>query len=134
MLILAFLDSFDGCLSDILESTTRFVKKKGKKKKKTFFVCLQVEATVSPAIDNLYLDVNGIIHNCTHPSDDVTVRISEKDMVLAIFNYIDKLFHAIKPRKLFFIAVDGPAPRAKMNQQRARRFRSAKVFFVLFFV
>lgn len=70
--------------------------------------------------------MNGIVHNCTHPSEDVTARIPESEMVISIFNYIDKLFHAIKPRKLFFMAVDGPAPRAKLNQQRARRFRSAK--------
>lgn len=46
-------------------------------------------------------------------------------MFIQIFNYIEHLYGKIRPKQLFFMAVDGVAPRAKMNQQRARRFRSA---------
>ncbi|XP_029050758.1 5'-3' exoribonuclease 1 [Osmia bicornis bicornis] len=80
-----------------------------------------------PEFDNLYLDVNGIIHGCSHPNDsDVSFRITEHEIFENIFRYIELLFRMIQPRKLFFIAIDGVAPRAKINQQRGRRFRSAK--------
>ncbi|XP_035384237.1 5'-3' exoribonuclease 1 isoform X2 [Electrophorus electricus] len=80
-----------------------------------------------PEFDNLYLDMNGIIHQCSHPNDeDVHFRISEEKIFADIFHYVEVLFRIVKPRKVFFMAVDGVAPRAKMNQQRGRRFRSAK--------
>ena len=61
---------------------------------------------------------------CSHPNDgDATFRISEEQIFSDIFHYIEFLFRAISPRKVFFMAVDGVAPRAKMNQQRGRRFR-----------
>ncbi|XP_074599461.1 5'-3' exoribonuclease pacman [Brevipalpus obovatus] len=80
-----------------------------------------------PQFDNLYLDMNGIIHNCSHPcDDDVHFRLPEDQIIQDIFSYIECLFNIIKPKKIFFMAVDGVAPRAKMNQQRGRRFRSAR--------
>lgn len=79
-----------------------------------------------PEFDCLYLDMNGIIHNCTHSdSDSPTFRMTEDKMFIAIFNYIEHLYGKIKPKRLFFMAIDGVAPRAKMNQQRSRRFRTA---------
>eukprot|EP00099_Drosophila_melanogaster_P014639 NP_523408.2 pacman, isoform A [Drosophila melanogaster] len=80
-----------------------------------------------PEFDNLYLDMNGIVHNCSHPDDNnIHFHLEEEQIFQEIFNYVDKLFYLIKPQRLFFLSVDGVAPRAKMNQQRSRRFRTAR--------
>lgn len=71
--------------------------------------------------------MNGIIHNCTHPewNDNVLNKLSEKEMIIQIFHYIDRLFHAVKPQKLIYLAIDGslslslspPSSHARAPQQ-----------------
>ena len=39
---------------------------------------------------------------------------------------VKRIFDVVVPQRLLYIAVDGVAPRAKLNQQRARRFKSSR--------
>jgi hypothetical protein len=59
-----------------------------------------------PELDNLYLDMNGIIHNCTH-GNDPNMKLTEDEMILRIFAYLDKLIQLVRPKKLVFMAIDG---------------------------
>jgi len=78
--------------------------------------------TLLPEIDNFYLDMNGIIHACTHPQEaDTSVSLTLREMMFGMFRYIDRMVtEIVKPKKVLFMAIDGVAPRAKLNQQRAR--------------
>lgn len=85
------------------------------------------DVSLLPEFDAFYLDMNGIIHNCTHSdaADDALNTQSLNAQLHSIFTYMDRLItHIIKPKQLVYFAIDGVAPRAKLNQQRSRRFRA----------
>lgn len=85
------------------------------------------DVSLLPEFDAFYLDMNGIVHNCTHSdaADDALNSLSLEAQLHGIFTYLDRLItHIIKPKRLVYIAIDGVAPRAKLNQQRSRRFRA----------
>ena len=50
-----------------------------------------VTSTTRAECDNLYLDMNGIVHNCTHGDDDaLRLHLSEAQIFTNIFKYLDK--------------------------------------------
>lgn len=77
----------------------------------------------------LFMDYNSIIHMC---SANVVSQCKSDAMQLEkhIFDYIAKytleLIGYAKPTDTVYIAIDGVAPRAKMSQQRKRRYLSAQ--------
>lgn len=75
---------------------------------------------------NFYLDCNGIIY------DVVSTGISEpKEIISGVITKIENYIKDMAPNGAVFIAFDGVAPVAKLNQQRIRRYKTAyesKVF------
>ena len=77
----------------------------------------------------LYLDLNCAIHKCCRNilNNDNYINLEkeilEEKMLKEIITYILYIVSKVEPQ-LLFIAIDGVAPRAKMSQQRLRRFKS----------
>ena len=81
-------------------------------------------------INRLFLDLNGCIHPCCQNILKGYPTLESKHLEIKIYqeviNYIVYVAELCQPQELLFIAIDGVAPRAKMQQQRYRRFKSAK--------
>eukprot|EP00331_Platyophrya_macrostoma_P012841 CAMPEP_0176413006 /NCGR_PEP_ID=MMETSP0127-20121128/4456_1 /TAXON_ID=938130 /ORGANISM="Platyophrya macrostoma, Strain WH" /LENGTH=1009 /DNA_ID=CAMNT_0017792733 /DNA_START=50 /DNA_END=3080 /DNA_ORIENTATION=+ len=74
----------------------------------------------------LYLDMNGIIHPCCHSEDDPSIsRRTDAEKMYQVCLCVEQLVEAVRPTDVLYLAMDGVAPRAKMNQQRARRYMAA---------
>jgi len=70
----------------------------------------------------LFLDFNSAIH----PAVKADPNMKLEDMYQAAINYLEAIVNFSNPTKGIYIAIDGVAPRAKMEQQRGRRYKSIK--------
>ena len=68
----------------------------------------------------LYMDCNSILYDVFHSIKEPSDEILLEKTVLKIEEYIQQ----IQPEEVLFIAFDGVAPFAKMEQQRNRRYKS----------
>jgi len=76
-------------------------------------------------MDNLYLDCNSIIYDSVREITDINNSAAfEKRLIEAVNKKIVYYINLIKPRRRVFIAFDGVAPVAKLDQQRNRRYKS----------
>jgi 5'-3' exonuclease len=76
-------------------------------------------------VNNFYLDCNSIIYDCVHGINFATITNSDFDAIIyAVCNKIDEYILLIKPDNKIYIAFDGVAPVAKLDQQRSRRYKS----------
>jgi len=76
-------------------------------------------------VDNLYLDCNSIIYDAVYKMN-VTVMTENAsiDIINRVIQNIKEYINLLNPSNCVFIAFDGVAPVAKLEQQRSRRFKS----------
>ncbi len=91
-----------------------------------------ITSSIPQSCARMFLDFNSVIHMCSANvvSQPCNSACSYQELQRRIFDHIAeytlKLIQYSNPTELVYIAIDGVAPRAKMVQQRKRRFLSAK--------
>lgn len=71
-------------------------------------------------VNHLLFDLNCAIHPCC------AGKTEEKDIFTSILEKINECIEITGVTDTIYIAIDGPAPRMKMEQQRQRRLKSSK--------
>ena len=80
--------------------------------------------------DYFFLDYNGIVYSAyetikkTIEGNNLSKNKIEELIIIEVIRYTKYLIcEVVKPTRMTYIALDGPAPRAKMVQQRSRRYK-----------
>ena len=75
-------------------------------------------------INNFYLDSNSIVYDCLRNIKFTNKNDFEKQLINDVCKKILEYILIIQPDNTIYIAFDGVAPLAKMNQQKNRRYKS----------
>ena len=76
-------------------------------------------------IHNFYLDSNSIIYDSIATIDFTLLKDSDVNTIISsVILKIEEYIKLVNPSENIYIAFDGVAPVAKLNQQRARRYKS----------
>ena len=74
-------------------------------------------------VNNFYLDCNSIVYDSVRTIEIVDENF-EDTLLRIICEKIEEYIQIINPNQNIFIAFDGVAPVAKLEQQRNRRYKS----------
>ena len=77
-------------------------------------------------IDSLYMDCNSIIYDAVRMIEQQKDNSGENNdnIIVQVIKSIEYYIQLIKPIKIVYIAFDGVAPFAKMQQQKTRRYKT----------
>jgi len=75
-------------------------------------------------VDNLFLDSNSIVYDSLREIEYKNDSDFEKKLITAVCKKLESYMQQINPNNLVYIAFDGVAPLAKLNQQKSRRYKS----------
>lgn len=86
-----------------------------------------VKKMIGFTFHNLFMDCNSIVYDSYYKlckTNNVKDLDIEVEIINSVIKKIDEYIRIVKPSNTIFIAFDGVAPFAKMEQQRSRRYKS----------
>ena len=75
-------------------------------------------------VGSLFLDSNSIIYDSMREIEYIDNNDFERKLINAVCKKIEDYIQQISPSQLVYVAFDGVAPVAKLNQQKNRRYKS----------
>ena len=74
---------------------------------------------------SLYMDCNSLIYDAVRMAESMESGDMEETVISLVISKIKEHIATIRPTNILYIAFDGVAPFAKMQQQRTRRYKTA---------